>query len=492
VTDSQQPMPASPLIIRASDFGWLLRCVRRVWLDTYGAADEQVAPPQTAQAKLDYGRDHEAHVLSAADGAVNPIPVANWSDAVAITRDLMAQGVDVIQQGCLEATIQLDYLRPIRVMGRVDRLQRSRRNSFYKPIEIKSYAQIGQADQLQLDCYCWLLSQLQDYTPDGEFWLGRDDRDTPAEIHLHEYNEARFLRYLGVFAHILSDESQPPPAVMRRVCSECPWKAHCPTLPDTDHDLRLLPRLTEKTFHHLEQRGVTTLADIAALTPDDLRGIRGIKSTANIIHAHARAFVENKPIRLCDDPPPLPETAYFFDIETVPFSNQVWAIGWGAADDLTHVGVVAPRNAGHSRFLSDDLEVLCVESPDALWRLLAAHIPAQTPQLFHWSGFDAGNMRQTAPLDARHALEHQLVDLMALFQKQLRLPVSSDSLKEVAPYFGFRWVNYANYAQAYDDYRRWLVSGRDAHLANAALYQADDVKAMRVIWRYLRRDEQPR
>jgi uncharacterized protein len=85
-----------------------------------------------------------------------------------------------------------------------------------------------------------------------------------------------------------------------------------------------------------------------------------------------------------------------------------------------------------------------------------------------------------------------LLDLHHLLERSVRLPLRSTSVKFVAPWLGFQWSNpdadaawstaQLHRARATDD-----AAERQRLLDEVARYNADDLWAMRVVWRWLER-----
>jgi len=92
----------------------------------------------------------------------------------------MRAGVPVIEQGLLQARIDVRYL----LIAQPNRLERrdvpSRLGAWsYAPIEIKTKRRSADAARLQLDVALWLLHTYLGMTTEGELWLGADAEGRP-------------------------------------------------------------------------------------------------------------------------------------------------------------------------------------------------------------------------------------------------------------------------------------------------------------------------
>ncbi|MDL1902034.1 TM0106 family RecB-like putative nuclease [Anaerolineae bacterium CFX9] len=249
--------------------------------------------------------------------------------------------------------------------------------------------------------------------------------------------------------------------------------------------LSLLNGLTQHTRNHMQRMGITSLEQIAALTETELCAFNGIgKVKASAIRAQAQAYLEARPVWLAAPPAVCQGSGWFFDIETDPTTQSVWSIGWSGMDGDIEIILVDPALP---RAREQRGRLLMVDSAAEAWRAFADAMTADPHQgpIFHWSPYDSGNMRQTAPPHVTAALLPRLNDLCHLFRKTVTIPARGVSIKTVARYFGFDWSEYADWFAAFNDYRHWLRSRDDEALIRACAYQGDDVRAMVIVHRWL-------
>jgi predicted RecB family nuclease len=477
----------SPLIVPVTMLRSLLVCEREVWLEAHGDPSLR-AMPSTDQPLRWTGEvrfDQRLHVTT--DTGVQTIYAANWQDGVAATRQAMEQGLDIIAGGYFEAPLHLDSIQQdVMLRARIVRLERqgSRRGkAVYMPVEIKKYPTLLEADQLQLDAHLWLLEQMQEVPHSyGELWLGIRDGEAEQVIG-QELDEVRLWSAFERLGQLLTDALNEPPARIISHCKECPWYSGCLSEAVNLHDVGLLSGLHKNTRAHFQTAGIVSLQQIVIMSVSELRQFKNIgAATAPSIHAQARAWIEGRPIWL----QPLPELytheSWFFDIETDPDSGEIWSIGWSRENEPIQLVVVAPH-LRHSRQLMLPNRQLVNLAPDTdvAWRCFADSVSIDEQPIFHWTGFDAGVMRATAPDDVTQRLNHRLHDFHGSFKKAVQLPADGTSLKTVAAYFGFAWSEYDDWRMAWSDYQRWLVTENDDYLAKACAYQGDDVRAMVIV-----------
>jgi predicted RecB family nuclease len=250
----------------------------------------------------------------------------------------------------------------------------------------------------------------------------------------------------------------------------------------------LLSRLRRDTLEDFTAAGIKTLDQIVAMQPDDLRGFRGIKTSANAVHAHARAWVEERPAWYGALHPSCRMRPGYFDIETrVEGQNvgEVWSIGWRDYEgDIQNVIVSSVADVTPIT-LPDQRTITLVPDAASAWRVFAASASVCEQPIFHWTSFDAAVMKRTAPRDVTRLLSPYLCDLCKVFDDAVKLPVKGVSLKTVAPYLGFAWQGYEDWYAAWSDYLKWQRTGSIDALASATAYQRDDVEAMVVVQRWL-------
>jgi predicted RecB family nuclease len=486
-----------PIVLTARTLRNLKTCARRVWLDAHGNHAEREAAPPSAVYRMTRGIEHEAQVNRAMSPQVEAVPVTDWADAVAQTRRLMQEGAYTILGACLEAPLDVPGVdRPVVLRGKIDRLLlverrasliRSQTRFVYVPIEIKQYAQINDADRTQLDCYGWLLAQVQGVEPPAaEFWLAQDVMSRPARRVRHDLNLDGIGDDLAAAARLVAGTVTEPEVIILPHCKACPWYSACREQGRARFSVTVLD-LRAATQRHLLAEGVTSLEQIAAMPVEALRRFKDVGPvTAPRILAQARAYLENRAICCGPLPQVIQRRPWYFDIETHPQTGRIWSIGWGRSLLDLHMVVVAEAvRRVEALTLPGGQTVLLAPDTDSAWRAFADGVSPDDEPVLHWTGFDSGVMRATAPHDVVQALNRRLGDLHADFKSSVQIPARGTSLKTVAAHFGFAWSAYADWFAALRDYERWLVSGDLKALERAAAYQLDDVRAMVVVWEWL-------
>ena len=482
--------------ISATTLRLLQMCERRVWLDHFGAVSLQDEVSPVLAYRLNAGVEHEERIHAAEGLPVEPLAVPTWAEGVRLTRELMESGTPVILGAYVERRVEMDSTGTLHLRGRIDRLERidarhrlgwntGQSSPIYSPVEIKQYTRLSKADFLQLDAYLWMLEALQPKSVSGWFWLGHDENEQPAYRTEHMLDEDRLSRALRQLSLILQHRAEPP-VRLEAHCKTCHWYTACRSSASQNLHVSILPGLSRQAKQHMQECGVTTLDQIVAMPPEALKQFKGIKSTAPAVHAQARAFVENQPVWYQALPETCREPGVMFDLETDPYTQLPWSWGWVDTRNVPHVLIVAEGQRPQIVSLPDGRQITVVRDKDVAWEVFAEAVSDSGCPIYHWTGFDAGVMRATAPWQVRELLEARMHDLHRSFKQSVKFPVDGNSLKVVARYLNFQWAEYDAWDAAYWDYQRWQRQGDVAALSRSCNYQQADVEAMVVVWSWLK------
>ncbi len=473
----------SPIIITASLLRHHLMCQRRTWLDQHGDPDErQPVTPGLSQS----GQQHEDAISANMFGPAQTVAAASWEEARDLTDQWLRQGV----RGVRGATLERWLTPTVLVRGRIDWLKRVADRSVlgnwaYEPVEIKRRAEINEADEWQLDLYCWLLEPLLGMTPAAWFWLGRDLEHQPQRIVEHTYRPERLLAAIESASQTLT-AADAPPVYLAKHCQQCHWLQSCTEAAQQSGDISSLPGLSQQTWEHLRREGITTLEQFLALESADLLRFKGIgKAKARELNAYARALHNRQPVILNPLPALLRQAGLMFDLETRLDDGAPWCFGWREPDGQTRIAIVDRFYEGTDLLREEQYHVFRVETVDEGWRLVAQAAERWDAPVYHWTGYEVGVLKQSAPPYVIASLAPRLHDLHRSFKQTAVLPLKGTSIKKVAAYFGFRWPPGTDAFTCWYDYQAWLLEGNKDRLARACAYNRADVEAMQVVWEWL-------
>ena len=453
-------------LISAHALARIHTCAHFWHLQCFGDATLVIEPDAGARLRIDAGIAHEAEIIAKLE-IVQPVyPKDKPWEGVEPTLELMRKGTPLIYQG---------VLRNGRVLGLPDLLEKaeekSKLGSFsYRPVDIKSHAKVTSDDKLQLAAYSFMLQEALGFMPlDGTIIL--KDQSRADVVFGSEIGKIK-----SALARALSVEKKEVPTLPLR-CSECgicPWSDYCDSDRREQKLVTVVSGMDSRLVRKLIDGGVATYDRLAELTPNQVaRQFDLTQDRANEIHLNARAWLTNKPLLKAKVKlPPVGQTIIYYDIET-----------HGETLYLHGLFIDNGRKTEVKQFAAqatEDEEKILIE----LISFLSLHPDAV---IYTWTTFEHGWMNSMAKRYPKHEkvisrMLKQFVDLKEVVKKAVALPVTTFSIKEVAPVFGFKWrAEDAGGSNSEAWYDEWLKT-KDKDLFTKILhYNEDDVMAMHVI-----------
>jgi predicted RecB family nuclease len=281
-------------------------------------------------------------------------------------------------------------------------------------------------------------------------------------------------------------------------CFDCVWAQQCETVvgPDDAGFALRHGRLRTREWQFLASRGVTTLADLAALEVDaelleDFTRHAPSRSGSTAAEKALRSAVTKADLTLrgvdiepVGDAWPVVPTA---DVE-VDFD-----IEWDRAGHIYQYGFRVRRGTDDSTARYEPVvsfepmnevseEALAGQAADRLEALIAdAERSGHTLRVFHWSPVEVSRTKQFPRFSA--LLDDRTTDLLAWASSEF-VARKSFSIKDVAPIFGFEWgVDDAGGFSSMDKIEQARGTGPDAEAARRWCldYNESDVAAQAAI-----------
>ena len=290
---------------------------------------------------------------------------------------------------------------------------------------------------------------------------------------------------------LLGDSPEPDLLMAHSRCQTCEHYDHCWDLAEAERRIEVAPSVTRARATLLHDEGVHTFDQLAARTPESFRH-RDLRAHAPLLLAEARAWASGAPVWLRTPELPRGRTPVWFDVEadSEGLRAEVPVYLWGLAVEsaeprfeplLAELTAEGDR-AAWLRLVARALE-LFEAHPDAVW--------------VHWH--DAEPMwldRYIARLGAPAAFVQRMrapgacFDLHRALDRSVRLPLRSTSIKFVARWLGFDWSNpdadaAGSTAQVHRAREATEPAERERLLAEVVRYNADDLWAMRVVWKWM-------
>jgi len=401
---------------------------------------------------------------------------SRWGlDAVRETIAAMLRGESAIHGGAL-------WLLGNEVYGKSDLLVRCDDHAsdlggfHYRVKEVKNSKEAQRYHQLQAAVYSWILGELQGYHPasfDIVLREGKGEQSFPCEAQADLMREL-----LEQWRQIRDGHLAPEP--LAHDTTPSPWRQYANRLLRERGDLSLLPGVGSKTAVKFRERGIASLDEILALGADGCESeLRGEHH-----YYHALAWREGRPVFRPGQTASIRrrERLVYFDVEdTATLDGEtvtrphVYMLGAATPDGDTQIWTARGED-DEARMWCDFLDWLGDPS---------------TVALYCWSTYESGKLRQAAAdhpeiADRLTAAEAALIDLKEQIKHRPYFPVTSYSIKEVAPVCGFHW------SQADVDgrsaqllYCEWLRSGDASIIEKVEQYNREDVLAMLAVDRYV-------
>lgn len=459
----------------------LLQCERRLWL-SHHQRERAAAEDEHDGVMRDRGRALEARVAATFPALEGPVYAHGmpFTEAAAATRAHLAAGRSVWQAALLSPDD--------RRSGVADFVVREGEGWVVHEAKLSHRPERRPEVQLQLTHHAAIVEALTGLP------VVRTEATNglAVRVPVARWSEARYARALEQAEAVLASEREPSLLLAHSVCRDCPFYEHCWAAAEHEGRIEILSEVDRAAASALHAMGVRTVADLAALEPGALTH-EALRPRARRILAEARARHTGRAEWL--KPPRLPadRTLVWFDLEGDSGSGDddlpiyLWGLAVetaNGAEPEAHFADLSPGGdrAGWERFLRR-IEALLAGGHDPLF----VHWHAYERQwVNHYLRHHGAPPALTAVLGA----DRHYFDLHRVIERCVRLPLRSYSIKSVAPWMGFHWRNpdsgsewsiaQFHHARTTED-----AAERDRRLAAIAQYNADDVLAMRAVWRWI-------
>lgn len=343
-------------------------------------------------------------------------------------------------------------------------------------------------DLLQVAHYVELLRRMGYAGPSLGGIVGTDDPLGCTWVDLDAGETSILTEYRGSIAQALEAvsfgiEHPGSPLVapwMRSECHTCDWAPSCMAILEEADDPTLLRGIDADARIDLLDRGISTIAEVAALPLDDGDVDPGTVAAARARTAHSllRSHTRTGSI-------PLPSSSTEIDLDLETHRGNIYLAG------------ALKTGPSGSRF---DPIVDWTGTPDGEARLVATLFGrmaewAETGSLvFHWTDYEARTLSEAA---ARHGLsiggadsvedwfDRYAVDLCAFSREYLVSP-EGYSLKVVAPLSGFEWRDEDPGGLQSEIWFERLQEGESAMRRRLLEYNEDDVRAQLAVRTWVR------
>jgi predicted RecB family nuclease len=401
---------------------------------------------------------------------------SQWGeDSLRETLMAMLQGEAAISDGAL-------WLLGEEVYGKADILVRCNDcpsdlgTYHYRVKEVKNSKEVKEYHQLQAAVYNWMLGELQGFRP-ATFDVVLREGEGEVSVE-YESVVGQMDGLLTQWRVIRDGENQLEPLGYDSTIS--PWRKYANQLIHDRRDITLLPGVGVKTAVEWRALGINTLDDILAAGPDGDLG----RIPKSHCYYHALAYDQNRPVYRPGESAKIQrkERQVHFDVEDTSVLD-------GAIVTRPHtymVGVATPdgKTSIWTAHGQDDEAQMWIDFLDWLG-------DPQEVALYCWTMYEATKLKQAAEdhpglANRLMAAEAALIDLKEEIKHRPYFPVTSYSIKKVAPVCGFNWSqDDVDGQSAQLMYRDWLKRGDDSIIQRVEQYNREDVLAMVAVDQYV-------
>jgi predicted RecB family nuclease len=476
-------------LLSPSDVNNFLACPHLPSLDLLraeGKADPQKGPRPDAELVAQKGIEHEREFLAKLEAEGREVVVIPETDRstrerAALTEEAMRSGADVIHQAGFADSGWAGYAD---FVIRVD--ERSGLGDFsYEAHDAKLAAHPKPYFIFQLVFYTEQIARIQGKTPERmHLILGTNERPSFRPTDFTAYTarvRERYIEYLGE----LTEGAEPPFPYPVDHCNWCEWWARCKDRRRADDHLSLVAFLGRGQAVRLEDAGVRTVAELAAM-PDGAHVHRLPNRTLGGLRQQARLQVEAREtgqnLRELLEPEHgrgfarLPEPSagdVFFDIEGDPYwgDEGIEYLFGTVTDDGTYSELWA-----HTRLEERAMFERWIDE-------MSARLEADPGMhIYHYNAYETTAIKKlmqrygTREREVDELLRRNVfVDLYAVLRQAMRIGKESYSLKSVEDFYAFeRDAEVTEAGGSLLAHQEWMEAPSDEKLRAIADYNADD------------------
>jgi hypothetical protein len=267
--------------------------------------------------------------------------------------------------------------------------------------------------------------------------------------------------------------------VLNRHCGICEFKQLCRDKAVEADNLTLLSGMTSKEMAHHNSKGIFSVKQLSYT----FRPRRPAKRQKQQFHHNfalqALALREKKVHVLGVPILTLPRTQVYLDIEGLPDRGTYYLIG---------VLIVTGPSRQHHSFWADD------ESGQiTIFAQLAALLAENTDwSLFHYGNYEVNALRRMISRvpepcgEALRVILTKCTNILSIVSSHIYFPTTSNSLKEIGDFLGFRWTSVgASGLESVVWREQWEEVPDDVMKAKLLEYNCDDCLALRTVTEFI-------
>ncbi len=348
-------------------------------------------------------------------------------------------------------------------------------NHYYVVKEIKSARNIRKMHKIQTAVYNYMLGKIQKRTPETFEIINKDEKLT--EIRYSEV-EQPMLKALKDLKGIVTGRLIPTPNWNNE---DYPWKTYSNKRAIELHDVSLVNGVGPAMKQKMISLDIKTVNDLLKCSDKKLLEIPGVaETTLQKLKNSAKAISSGKHFIISRDRLkfPKPSKEIFLDLEGTIEIEEVPKI-----DFLIGCLVRNRSKELYKSFVSKSLN-----GEKKMWEEFQEWLLKQGNFIiYHWASYEHTAFKRFKELygcnkKAWRLLEERTRDLKTIADKSVSFPTYGLSIKQVAPYCGFRWRQKdVGATESIALYFQYLEKGDKNALKKILDYNEDDVIATRTV-----------
>jgi predicted RecB family nuclease len=347
--------------------------------------------------------------------------------------DVQPYSVENLRKGSkvlINAHLQVDgFAANCGVLTRVEGTSTFGKYSYEPSLFVGTHS-ISKEQQLELSYVGYVLERLQHTSPAAGRIIGMDGTSHTVKLDHHAKALRPLLEPLHEWTTV--DSPTPPPLVLNKHCSLCPFLRSCLAQAEQEDNLSLLDGVTARVMRQYERKGIFTVKQLSYLFKPRKRkkGSRKPPPVTHKVELQALAIREKK-IYLQEQPTLSRQPVELFvDMEGVPDRGLYYLIGMLVCQgDTTEY---------HAFWADTD------QDEHQMWQRFVEKVQ-QYPDapIYHYGSYEP---RAIATLARRYetdaeSVTKRLVNVNRYIYGKVYFPVRSNRLKDIGPYIGAKWTS---------------------------------------------------
>lgn len=415
------------------------RCVNRLRMIEGGTP--QAAPGPLAEILIDLGLRHEARYIDSLPDALR-LKELPRGQREARTLDELRARTRTLAHGLLRSTLEIDG-EEVRVVGEPDLLIPSPDGWVVRDVKLTRRLEEHPEIADQLNLYGALIERVTGTPPAAlEVVLGNG---TIAAVEYAGLGGVRISIAAVLDALRQTDVYEP---IGWSKCHGCGYFDRCWAEAEERSDVALLPDVDQGLARELHERGIATIADLAArMSADELQELKRpwgetrtqrVGKKAEMILVEAQCFLDRVPKILGDSAMPTGRSFMVLDLEGIPpfLDGPEEIFLWGME---VYGDAPSPYTAAYTIPGETDDRTTWFGFLEKAESLFATY--GDLP-ILHWAPYERVKLRLYRdrygdPNGTAERIERCLCDLLTVYSRGICLPLPSRSLKVVEKYVGY-------------------------------------------------------